>query len=832
MRMGQTVKIGWLVMMALVTVPEAYAAEPDAVIDVDVNKPSVAIPATLYGVFYEDINHAADGGLYAELVQNRSFACYPAGKTLREGNRDGNTGSAWSTVERGGGSCTVIVENTQPLNSTNTDYVCMTIQKPGTGVGVANSGFGGIFVRQGATYDFSFYARRIPGSAAPFTIALETESGEVLGQAVINGVSGDWRKHETALTVSNTNEKTRLVVTTTGSGVVCMDMISLFPRITFKGRTNGLRPDLAQAIADLKPGVFRFPGGCIAHGADLANAYRWKETVGDVAERREKQNLWGYWQSFGLGYFEYFQFIEDIGAEPLPVLPVGVSCGFRRFQAVSLDKLQPWIDDALDLVEFANGPATSTWGRVRATMGHPAPFNLKYMCLGNEEHDSPEFRERVPLFVKALRTTHPEIKLIGTSGLGPGIPLYQFMADNKLDLSDEHYYEGPRWFIRHRNRFDSFDRSKPKVFVGEYASGGNALYNALAEAVYLTGIERNADMVAMTAYAPTLARYDYTQWESANLIWFDHKTVVRTPSYHVQHMFSRNRGDRYLPSTISLADKEWTTVSPARGKIGVGTWNTQAEFDDLRVTSDGKTIIAQSFADAPGAAWQVMSGTFAVRNGVYVQKSGSEGAVSLCNQPIGSDRVTYSLKARKLGGSEGFLVVFGHKDSGSFYWWNIGGWGNSQHGIESGSGGFTGPKESLASRSGTIRDGVWYAIRIELAGPRIKCFLDNELIHDVTASSESALAVSATAEAATGDLILKIANTYEADMMAEINLRGVKAVERKASALVMRGAPGALNDLAAPDRILPQAIKVPAAPQFTYTVPASSVQIIRIKTRE
>jgi len=463
-------------------------------------------------------------------------------------------------------------------------------------------------------------------------------------------------------------------------------------------------------------------------------------------------------------------------------------------------------------------------------MGHPAPFNLKYICLGNEEHDTPEFRERFPYFVKVLREKHPEIKIIGTSGLGPGIPLYDFMNKNNVDISDEHYYESPQWFIRNRTRFDNFDRSKTKIFVGEYASGANTLYNAIAEAVYLTGIERNADLVIMTAYAPTYARYNYTQWGSANLIWFDQKTVVRTPSYHVQQMFSCNRGDRYLTSEVSYTEKAGKGSIPARGQVGVGTWNTQAVFDDIRVTANGKTLVSETF-DSVNAPMKATAGAFKVHDGVYSQSSMVDGAVSLLAQ-VDAEKITYSLRAKKTGGSEGFLVVFGRKDSGSYYWWNIGGWGNSRHGLEKGSGAYTGGKESLASHNGSIETGVWYNIRVELDGPHIKCYLNDELIHDVIEQTESALAVSAVEDKASGEVILKIANAIDADMTTEFNLDGVSAVSPKATALVMSGDSGAINDLDEPDRISPKAREVRAGKKFNFTIPASSVQVLRLKVKK
>lgn len=543
--------------IALAAAGAAAAAEPlRADITIQGDRPGAAISPTLYGIFFEDINYAADGGLYAEMVQNRSFEYYPL-----KADKDKGAGSlvplyAWQVVERGGRTCKLMATFVRSLHVNNPTYAKLTLEGDQGVAGIANTGYdGGMPVKTGAVYNVSLYARMERGAGIPLTIAIEAPDGTVLASTALAAPGTDWAKQEAALTVTKDEAKARLVVTAAGSGVVALDMVSLFPRDTYKGRRNGLRKDLAEAIAAIHPKTVRFPGGCIVHGNGLDNAYRWKDTVGDIAHRRPNWNRWGYHQSYGLGYFEYMQFCEDIGATPLPILPVGVSCGFAKpFQVADGAAMEPWIQDAIDLVEFANGPVDSTWGRVRAAMGHPAPFNLKYVGLGNEEHDTELFRAVFPRFVTALRARHPEIQIVGTSGLGPSIPLSDLMEKTGCAITDEHYYEKPEWFVDNRNRFDTVVRKAPKVYVGEYASRGNKQFNAVAEAVYLCGIERNSDQVVMTAYAPLLARYDYTQWKAANLIWFDAQALVLTPNYHVQQLFASNLGDRYLGNAVTFAD--------------------------------------------------------------------------------------------------------------------------------------------------------------------------------------------------------------------------------------------------------------------------------------
>lgn len=573
---GRLASLGWFLGL---TLGAASAAAATATITVRTAEAGLPISPVLYGVFFEDINYAADGGLYAEMVQNRSFEYYPL-KTRHspELAASFNPLFAWETVERAGRKAKLEAAILQPLHRQNPTYAVVTLTGSTGEAGIVNKGYGGgMPVRGGAQYDFSLYVRRMQGEPGALTVALEAPDGSVLGRATLATAGPEWVKQEASLTVARDEPKARLVVTAQAAGRLALDMISLFPRDTFKGRRNGLRVDLAQAIADLRPKTVRFPGGCIVHGDGLANAYRWKDTVGDVAHRRPNFNRWGYHQSYGLGYFEYMQFCEDIGATPLPILPCGVSCGFAKpFQVADDQQLGEWIQDAIDLVEFANGPVGSTWGRVRAQMGHPAPFGLKYLGLGNEEHDTTSFRAVFPRFVAALRRKHPEIQIVGTSGLGPEIPLFNLMAETGVALADEHYYQKPEWFIENHRRFDAVPRRSPKIYVGEYASRGNKLFNAVAEAVYLTGIERNADQVYMTAYAPLLARYEYTQWMQANLIWFDATRAVLTPSYHVQRLFANHVGDRALPTEVAV---DGAAGAPVLGVAGA------------RVERDGTLIL-------------------------------------------------------------------------------------------------------------------------------------------------------------------------------------------------------------------------------------------------
>ena len=584
---------------------QQQAVGKSVTITVDASADGTELSPLLYGVFFEDINFAADGGLYAELVQNRSFEYYPfrpMGLAAGENPLAYHGMTAWETVERGDtteeqgrrwGPARVSID--QPVDPANPNYVQLFLRGDRE-TGIANTGYDGIPLTEGADYKFSVFSRWFAGQAAPLKVALETADGKVLAEAELDAPADEWAQQSAMLTPSADADDARLVITTTGQGRLGMDVISLMPTDTFNGRENGLRKDLAEVIAEIEPKTLRFPGGCIVHGNGLAESYRWKDTVGPVEQRRGNSNRWGYHQTYGLGYFEYFQYAEDIGAEPLPILPLGVSCGFEPpYEVARGDELDEWIQDCIDLVEFANGPVDSEWGKVRADMGHPEPFNLKMIGLGNEEHDTELFRENFPKFVEAMREVHPEIILVGNSGLSPNIPAYDHMAENDIPITDEHYYEAPEWFIENQTRFDDFDRNGPKIYVGEYASRGNTLFNAIAEATYLTGIERNGDFVRMTAYAPLLARYGHTQWEAANLIHFGDKQVVRTPNFYVQKLFSQHKGDTYLPAEISsgsasgseLPDGLAMSITRDDENVYVKLVNTSDSETDVTVNLDG-----------------------------------------------------------------------------------------------------------------------------------------------------------------------------------------------------------------------------------------------------
>ena len=536
------------------------SAQP-LVLDVNTKKLGAPIQPTMYGIFFEDINFAADGGLYGELVKNRSFE-FP------------QSFMGWQAFGR------VELKNDGPFERCP-HYVVLS--DPGhkeRRTGLVNEGYFGIGVSQGEQYRFSVWAKALQGSD---TIRVQLIDEASMGEeqqfveAKIGISSTEWKKYSVVLTSPLTHKHAKLRIFLQGRNSVALEHISLFPVNTFKGRENGMRRDLAQALADLHPGIFRFPGGCIVEGTDLETRYQWKNTLGPVENRPLNQNRWehtfdyryypDYYQSYGLGFYEFFQLSEDIGAEPLPILSVGLACQYQNWEQesahVPLSDLQPYIDDCLDLIEFANGPADSKWGKIRAEMGHPAPFNMKYIGVGNEQWGE-FYYERLKPFVAAIRAKYPDIKIVGTSGPVPeDVPdnTYRFadgwkaMKGLKADLVDEHYYRDEQWFLTHGLRYDTYDRRGPKVFAGEYACHGkgkkwNHYEAALLEAAFMTGFERNADVVWMTTPAPLFAHVDGWQWRP-DQIWYDNTEMFKTVSYYVQQMYATNAGTHVLPVTMN-----------------------------------------------------------------------------------------------------------------------------------------------------------------------------------------------------------------------------------------------------------------------------------------
>lgn len=570
--------------------------------DVNTKKVGAKVQPTMYGIFFEDINYAADGGLYGELVKNRSFE-FP----------DALMGwKAFGKFE---------VKNDGPFERCPHYVVLGYSGHNDTATGLQNEGYFGIGIEKAEDYRFSVWAKAVSGDATVEVSLVDEntmEEHQEFATAELKVSGNEWKKYELVLKPTKTVQKANLRLLLNGKNSVALEHVSLFPKHTFKDRDNGMRRDLAQALYDLHPGVFRFPGGCIVEGSSLEQRYQWKNSIGPVENRPLNGNRWlstfnyrlfpDYYQSYGLGFYEYFLLSEDIGAEPLPVLNVGMACQYQNWNNpkahVPVDSLQPYIQDCLDLIEFANGDVNTTWGKKRAEMGHPAPFNLKFLAVGNEQWDT-LYYERLRPFVKAIKAKYPNIKLIGTSGPDSEGKMFdkgwKAMKELKADLVDEHFYRDEHWFLSHGLRYEGYDRKGPKVFAGEYACHGkgkkwNHFETSLYEAAFMTDLERNADVVDMATYAPLFAHVDGWQWRP-DMIWYDNTRMFKTVSYYVQQMYACNKGTNVLPLTMNgkaVAGQEGqdglfasAVVDKLKGEVIVKVANTSDKTQEVTLNLNG-----------------------------------------------------------------------------------------------------------------------------------------------------------------------------------------------------------------------------------------------------
>ncbi|WP_292899077.1 alpha-L-arabinofuranosidase C-terminal domain-containing protein [Microbacterium sp.] len=809
----------------------------DYSITADPAKEGAEISDEMYGVFFEDINNAADGGLYAELVRNRSFEFLPVD------NRDFTGMTAWTPVGVGGSGTAKPVNDAARMNERNRTYLQLDLTSGGTGTyGVENGGFDtGIALTDGGLYDVSFWARTTAPAGTPVSVVLRSADGTPLSDPFTATVAGDgWVKYTGAVTATATTDRARLLVQAGGAGTLRLDEVSLFPRDTFMGRTNGLRKDIAQKIADLHPKFVRFPGGCIVNvnshedysaesGYERARSYQWKDSVGPVETRATNANFWGYNQSLGLGYYEYFQFAEDIGAKPVPDVPALLNgCG-QALQPTDPALLERHIQDTLDLIEFANGGVDTTWGKLRADMGHPAPFGLDRIEIGNEENYPEAFMANFVKFRDAITAEYPDMILISNSGPdAEGATFEKHWAQNraeKVDMVDEHYYRDPSWFLSHNLRYDSYDRNGPDVWIGEYASRDNRFFNALSEAAFMTGLERNADVVQMASYAPLLADQSSTQWRP-DLIWFDRDQVWGSANYEVQKLFMRNTGDRVVPTTAA-GDLASTGLA---GAVGLSTWSTSARYDDVKVTTpDGETLFADDFSDTNADGWTPLAnaGSWSAADGSYVQSSTTANNTLVAGPALEATEYDLSLKATKLAGAEGFLVGFGVQGAADYLWWNLGGWGNTRSVVEKAVGG----AKSILTDTGTprVETGRTYDLRIQVRGPEVTLFVDGQQAGRFTNTAVEPFAQVMTKDDATGDVILKVVNAQAKEAATRVDLGGLEVLPT-AQMTVLAAAPGAVNTADATP-VAPETTDVAVSASFTRTFAPYSVTFLRMHTR-
>ncbi|MCI5937234.1 MAG: Ig-like domain-containing protein [Eubacterium sp.] len=896
------------------TTPEATPAvygNPGEIATYDTNKSNYTlnvdalnqvheISDMLYGIFIEDINFVADGGLYAEMVQNRSFEF----TSLASGNEK----HAWSNV---GTVTTDVVKNDTSgcLNANNPNYMVIT-NTSSSNAGIANKGFlDGMSITKDNTYKFSIYAKGMDGYTGPVEVSIMNGS-TVAAKGTIDRVTDNWKKYQLELTSSVTSHSGVTLRVTIPKGKLAVDMVSLFPSNTYKGRENGLRKDLAEKLEALHPKFLRFPGGCVIEGATLQTAYSWKDSIGadadgepyefngtygDVAARKQGQNIWTdelatndenpSYMSYGLGFYEYFQLAEDLGATGVPVVNAGMCCMGQAYgtsqataPAIGSAEFQRYIQDALDLVEFCRGDETTKWGKIRIAMGHKEPFKLKYVGIGNEQWGD-KFYKRYEAFVDAFakaKEENPEmygdIELMFTAGVDDGdSDKVNYAAaykeadawlqahpgktiDDFAGAVDHHYYNDPEWFLNHTDYYDEKNYSRDaasmtqtqfgggmNVFLGEYAARSNQWRSALAEAAYMTGLERNGDIVKMAAYAPLFGNLTALHW-APDLIWFNNNTSTCSVNYYVQQVFAKNAGTTLLKSELNGAKIE---NKDFQGKVGVGTWNTAATFANAKVVSnENGTVLAQdNFAGTTiSDQWQKISdGNWSVSGGKLVQSSTTTNTALYGN--TGStmyfgdaswENYTFTVEATKTSGSEGFLIPFSVADTKENYFWNIGGWDNTVSCLQRVTGGVKSDQIGGTTKNVRIVPGTTYQLKVVVSGRNVKCYIDNALYVDYTiednTNAESYQVVSTDA---TGDVIIKMVNVTGYPKTFALNIEGIQDVQDVADLDVVAGNSTYDDNILGQQEVVQlKSSKVNGVSgRFNYTVPKYSVNVLRIKKK-
>ena len=797
-----------------------YAAvQAQVTIDIDAQQRGPKVSPMLYGIFYEDINHAADGGIYAELIRNRSF---------EDGPRYGAPADmqGWSTYAAAPSQLTARLiqptKKTPLLNSVQHNALALDIKaSPTMPVCLVNEGFWGINAVRGRCYRLSFWAKTLKYQGTVKATLCSKDGSQLYAETVVSQFPAvkaqGWTKYEATLTANDNDPQAQFALVFDGVGQVQIDMVSLFPP-TFKNHENGMRPDLANMLWQLHPKFMRFPGGCFVEGQESPdNAFRWERTIGPIEEREGHWNVnWGYRTSDGLGYHEYLQLAEDLGAKPLYVVNVGIWHGGMT----PYDSIQPWIDECMNALEYANGPVTSKYGAMRARNGHPEPYGIEYLEIGNENNQpdprqqSDHYYERYEQFYKAIRSKYPEMKIIGNVvAWGDDNPKWN--SKLSVDLLDEHYYRSPDWFAAAFHKYDSYDRQGPKVYVGEYAvtNGYGKLGNmnaALGEAVYMMGMENNSDVVELASYAPIFVNENDARWRP-DMIRFSSSRVMGTPSYYVQQLMPQHLGSQVVKveQNDPFEGMVRKPLTPKHSRVGFGTWNTRATFE------------TNKDMDYVYGDWQ--------KEGNTVRQTGHKDA-TLCIEKsiIDSDHYTCKFRARKDEGAEGFIIIFNYVDEKNYCWVNFGGWTNSQHAIEQIS---NGGKLLADSKRGRIKAGRWYDVTLQVNGDSVKAWLDNELVFDTVLKHDDTKGIfsSATINDASGELIVKVANTSDAATTARLNLKNFKPASARVVSLAANDGMEE-NTLDTPTAIHPvEQLLSPENGSILLDVPPYSLNIVRIK---
>jgi alpha-L-arabinofuranosidase len=816
-------------------------------IKVDVANPGAEINRGMYGIFYEDINHAGEGGLYAELINNRSFEAARMPEDMyREGHHIRNRQNwklywpqpdslfAWSISLTGGVKGQINLSDELPLNEFNPNSMCMNIENLGAGkFSVINKGFWGINLVKGDKYDLSLYARCNKDFKGKLEVKLIQPNGNVIASQMIEGIGSDWKKFNCTFTATISETQGQFVVSPTSEGKVWVDMVSLFPQKTFKNRPNGLRADLAQKITDMRPGFLRFPGGCVVEGASLANRIQWKNTIGDIAKRPGRWELWGYHNTDGVGFHEFLQFCEDINCDAMYVVPVGMSCQFRKAEIAHKEHLQPYIEEALEALEYAMGPVNTKWGAERAKNGHPAPFKIKYLEIGNENY-GPVYQEYYNYFYKAIKEKYPQILTIACTDPGmrdafkrtdlPGIT-------QAVEMIDEHFYESTDFFYKNAFRYDNYCRKGPKVYVGEYAvkkwdnSLKGNLDGALAEAAFMLGFERNADLVSISSQAPTLVNVNDRTW-NPDMINFDNNRNYGTPSYHVTKLLSLNMADKVLPVetnfTYLLVDD-----NEGYGMAGFNNMDGVAQYKDVKIRIGNKWFEGKNLV-TPDAWAKSQNGSWKVKDFDFVGLPFSDEVLKTAGNGKWKDyTLMLKAKAETVNDLENMCVFFYKTGANKHFCWNLSRW-NRYSWLEWYDNGYT---SYFGQQPGKLELNRWYNIKIDVIGDSISCYLDNKLVHHVAIPKKVVPGIYTSAGAKeNGDIILKVVNATEDEKPVEIDLDGATGLSNEGTASVITSANRLdENTLDNPEKVSARTSTFKGVSgKFTYKFEARSLTVLTI----
>lgn len=809
---------------------------------INLQEKGAEVAPSMYGIFFEEINHAGDGGLYAELVKNRSFeelempegyyaegdvlhpkkVCNHMSGEVREGSFRWTTepvpGWNLNTQETAHAEMKLTKEN--PKYPTAPNNLKVTIKDASTPVRLINGGYWGMNLVKEDSYLLRTILRTPADYKGKITALLLSEKDEVLASAPIEiSGSGTWNDVHQMMRPAATDAKGKLALEFDGSGTVYVDYVSLFPEKTFRNRPNGLRNDVAEMLAGLQPAFVRWPGGCVVEGISLENRFEWKKTLGDPAARSGEYSTWGYRCSYGFGYYEMLQFCEDIGAKAMFVCNVGLGCQYRMGDASPENKIAYYLDDCMDAIEYAIGDVTTEWGAKRAEQGHPAPFPLQYVEIGNENWGD-EYDKRFDIFYTAIKEKYPELTLISNHGLGGTGKIA------KTDMIDPHWYVNPEFFFQNTTIFDNHPRGKYDVYVGEYACnanvGGGNLRAALSEAAFISGMERNGDLVKMTSYAPLLENRNDRSW-AVNLIWLDTDQVLGRSSYYVQKMAAENRPTYNVKSNLTMSAPQQMEYNA--GRFGFGSWNTQVEFSDVKVTRADGTAVPLDLAKSAE-----QKGTWNLKDGLLSQTS-LETPTKYIVDGFSGNEFTLECRVRKTGGHEGFFIYFGlSEDNKKGFVYNVAGWNNQTTAIEGVAEGRTaGVVSDRVAQS--LENDQWYDVKMVVTPLKSELYMDGKLIVSYSPETTPLQFFSSGYDEATGELIVKVVNAEAEAYPLRIKLEGVSKVEKTGKVISLSAVSDMEeNSFEEPMKISPQESEYNGfGESFDYSFPPFSYTILRLK---